>query len=82
MNEKMLAETIISRMQNAKDNKRNTAHVLFSTLENDFDKNLSDMKQFMNDIGLDYNQSSIPGAAMVSLEVSVDKLDILKNETF
>lgn len=82
MNEKMLAETIISRMQNAKDNKCNTAHVLFSTLENDFDKNLSDMKQFMNDIGLDYNQSTIPGAAIVSLEVSVDKLDILKNETF
>lgn len=82
MNEKMLAETIISRMQSAKDNKRNTAHVLFSALENDFDKNLSDMKQFMNDIGLDYNQSTIPGAAMVSLEVSVDKLDILKNETF
>ena len=82
MNEKMLAETIISRMQNAKDNKRNTAHVLFSTLESGFDKNLSDMKQFMNEIGLNYNQSNIPGADMVSLEVNVDKLDILKNETF
>lgn len=82
MNEQRLAETIISRMENAKNNNSKTAHILLSTLKENYNKELLDMKQFMELIGLDYKQSTIPGAAMISLEVSIDELDVLKGETF
>lgn len=82
MTNKYLAERIIERMESAKKYNQKETNVLFSTLKNDWEKELEATKNFMKNIGLKYEENKIRGAAMIALEVKTSQLEILKAETF
>lgn len=82
MTNKYLAERIIERMESAVKYNQEETNVLFSTLKDDYKKELEAMKNFMKTIGLEYEESKIRGAAMIALEVKTSACEVLKAETF
>lgn len=82
MTNKYLAERIIERMESAAKYNEEETNVLFSTLKNDWEKELEAMKNFMKNIGLEYEESKIRGAAMIALKVKTSAYEVLKAETF
>ena len=82
MTNKYLAERIIKRMESAAKYNEEETNVLFSTLKNNWEKELKAMKNFMENIGLEYKESKIRGAAMIALKVKTSAYEVLKAETF
>ncbi|MCT1482233.1 hypothetical protein M3C31_00025 [Staphylococcus hominis] len=82
MTNKHLAKKIIKRMESAVKYNQEETNVLFSTLKNDWEKELEAMKNFMETIGLEYEESKIRGAAMIALKVKTSAYEVLKAETF
>lgn len=82
MTNKHLAKKIIKRMESAVKYNEEETNVLFSTLKNDWEEELAAMKNFMETIGLEYEESKIRGAAMIALKVKTSAYEVLKVETF
>ena len=82
MTNKHLSERVIERMESAVKYNQEETNVLFSTLKNDWEKELEAMKNFMKTIGLEYEESKIRGAAMIALKVKTSAYEVLKAETF
>lgn len=82
MTNKHLAERIIERMESAVKYNQEETNVLFSTLKDNWEKELAAMKNFMETIGLEYEESKIRGAAMIALKVKTSAYEVLKAETF
>lgn len=82
MTNKHLAKKIIKRMESAVKYNQEETNVLFSTLKNDWEEELAAMKNFMETIGLEYEESKIRGAAMIALKVKTSAYEVLKAETF
>ena len=82
MTNKYLSEIIIERMESAAKYNEEETNVLFSTLKNDWEKELAAMKNFMETIGLQYEENKIRGAAMIALKVKTSAYEVLKAETF
>lgn len=82
MTNKHLAERIIERMESAVKYNQEEINVLFSTLKDNWEKELAAMKNFMETIGLEYEESKIRGAAMIALKVKTSAYEVLKAETF